>query len=297
LAIGNFDGVHVGHQHIFALARQKAHARGGQAGVLTFDPHPAKVLAPDVAPPLICPLERRLELIAACGIDLVVVEPFDRALAALSPEAFMGDVLCGALGARDIVVGPDFTFGRGRAGTVDTLRTAGAACGFSVTVAPQVTASGLVASSSKIRELVLEGRVGGAARLLGRNFELSGEVVRGAGRGRSIGIPTANVQTKNELLPRGGVYAGYVRIDQERSQAAINVGTNPTFTRGDALSIEAHLLDWQGDLYGRTVTVELVERLRPEQRFSDAAELVAQIRRDILSARELLKSPKRGEHG
>jgi riboflavin kinase/FMN adenylyltransferase len=285
VAIGNFDGVHVGHQRIFELCVAKARAAGGEACVLTFEPHPAKVLAPEVAPPLITTAERKLELIAGCGIDLCVAEPFDRAFAAHSPAEFVDEILVQSLAAREIVVGSDFTYGQKRAGTVDTLRADGR---FGVTVVDKVTVDGLVASSSKIRELVLEGRVEGAARLLGRPFELAGDVVRGAGRGRTIGIPTANVRTKNELLPRGGVYAGYARVDAERHRCVVNVGTNPTFTTGDVLSIEAHLLDFDRDLYGNTLVIEFAVRLRPEARFPNVEALVAQIKHDIEQARVLL---------
>jgi riboflavin kinase / FMN adenylyltransferase len=290
VAIGNFDGVHVGHQRIFAICLAKARAaRPGTACVLTFDPHPAKVLAPEMAPPLITTTARKLELIAACGIELCVLESFDRALAARSPADFVDEILVRSLAAREIVVGSDFTYGHGRAGTVETLCADGR---FGVTVVDKVTVDGLVASSSKIRELVLEGRVEGAARLLGRPFELGGEVVRGAGRGRAIGIPTANLRTANELLPRSGVYAGFARLASERRRAVINVGTNPTFTTGDALSIEAHVLDYDSELYGRELVLEFVARLRAEARFPNAQALVAQIGHDVEQARDLLA--KRG---
>jgi riboflavin kinase/FMN adenylyltransferase len=292
LAIGNFDGVHVGHQRIFELVVRKARAASGTACVLTFDPHPAKVLAPEWAPPLIVPPARKLELIAACGIDLACVQPFDARLAALEPATFTADVLVRALGVRDIVVGSDFTYGRARAGTIETLREAGTSHGFSVTVVEKVTVAGLVASSSKVRELVLEGRVDGAARLLGRPFELSGPVVRGAGRGRSLGIPTANVATRNELLPKNGVYAGWVRHDGTNLPSAINIGTNPTFTESAQISCEAHVLDFEGDLYDRDVTIEFATRLRDEQRFDSPAALVTQIGRDIAEARDLLNRKK-----
>jgi riboflavin kinase/FMN adenylyltransferase len=289
LAIGNFDGVHVGHQQLFRLTVDKARRRGAEACVLTFDPHPARVLAPQWAPPLIVPLTRRLELIAGCGIDLCVVEPFDQAFAAQPPEAFVQDILVSALQVREVVVGYDFTYGQKRQGTAEALRAAGRSQGFEVTVLDKVTVDGLPASSSKVRELVLEGHVDGAARLLGRPFELGGEVVRGAGRGRTLGIPTANLRTDYELLPRGGVYAGYARLsDGSRPQAVINVGTNPTFSQGDALSIEAHLLDWEGDLYGQRLVIELWARLRPEERFPGVEALLAQIRRDIAVAKSLL---------
>ncbi|HJZ86807.1 MAG TPA: bifunctional riboflavin kinase/FAD synthetase [Polyangia bacterium] len=298
VAIGNFDGVHVGHQHIFRLVAAQARARRGTACVLTFEPHPARVLAPELAPPLIVPLSRKLELIAACGIDLCVVEPFDLAFAARPPDAFVDEILARALSAREVVVGQDFTYGRGRAGTVETLRAAGPTHGFALTAVDKVTVGGLVASSSKVRELVLEGKVDGAARLLGRPFELCGPAIRGAGRGRTIGVPTANLQTEYELLPRQGVYAGWVRLPDARGRhgAAINIGFNPTFSQNDALSVEAHILDWNGDLYGQRITIEFAARLRGEERFPNAQALVAQIERDIEKTRVIL-ARQGGDHG
>jgi riboflavin kinase/FMN adenylyltransferase len=291
VAIGNFDGVHVGHQRIFAITCEKARAKGGEACVLTFDPHPAKVLAAELAPPLILPLERRLELVAEQGIDLVLVEKFDRTFAAQPADAFVDEILVMALRAKEIVVGEDFTYGRGRAGNVETLAAAGRARGFGVTVVEKVTVGGLVASSSKIRELVLEGRVEGAAQLLGRPFELSGEVVRGAGRGRTIGVPTANLKTTGELTPKLGVYAGRLFSAGKAWDAVVNIGVNPTFTAGDTVSVESHMLDFNGDLYGASVRLELTFRVRAEQRFPNAESLVAQIKQDIASARRLLSTP------
>jgi riboflavin kinase/FMN adenylyltransferase len=287
VAIGNFDGVHRGHAHIFAEARRRAHAHGGEAVVLTFDPHPAKVLAPAFAPPLITPLARKLELIALSGMDAVVVEPFDRNFAAHSAEAFAREVLAAGLGATHVVVGYDFTFGAKRSGNVELLTELGRGLGFGVTVVPPVSVDGIVCSSTKVREFVLEGRVDGAALLLGRPPEVEGEVVRGAGRGRTIGVPTANVRPDTELLPKNGVYAGWgERLrDGTRWGAAINVGTNPTFVSGQAISVEAHLLDCDSDLYGEQLRLGFVRRLRDEERFPSREALVAQIGRDIEQAR------------
>lgn len=284
-AIGNFDGVHLGHRRLVETARSLAAPRGAQTAVLTFDPHPARLFAPELAPPLIVPLARRIELLGEAGVDLVVVEPFTPDFAAISAEDFVARVLGRDLGARDVVVGGDFSFGRGRAGDASQLERLAAASGLGVVVLPQVTAHGLVCSSTKIREFVLEGRVDGAALLLGRPFEIDGEVVRGAGRGRGIGFPTANLRPEGELLPKGGVYAGRARrLDAPGGwpvRAAINVGTNPTFVEQGGLSIEAHLLDFDGDLYGGRVRLELVRRLRDERRFPDAAALAAQIEDDV----------------
>ena len=289
VAIGNFDGVHRGHAHIFQQARGLAASLDGESVVLTFDPHPAKVLAPAYAPPLITPLSRKLELIAAEGVDVAVVEPFDRAFAALTPDAFVKEVLADGLGARHVVVGYDFTFGAKRSGTVQLLADLGPRHGFGVTVVPPVSVEGIVCSSTKVREFVLEGRVDGAALVLGRAPEVEGEVVRGDGRGRTIGVPTANVRPATELMPKNGVYAGWaLRIsDKKRWTAAINVGTNPTFVEGQTARVEAHLLDCDEDLYGQQLRVGFVARLRDEERFASKDALVAQIHKDIEATRRI----------
>jgi riboflavin kinase/FMN adenylyltransferase len=289
VAMGNFDGVHRGHQAILALVREQAAAQAGESVIFTFEPHPVKVLAPEMAPALITTYSRKLELIAECGIDVAVVQPFDLALAAMSADQFIREALVGALGARAVVVGYNFSFGHGRSGTPEMLRAAGAELGFAVTVVTPLSFDGLVTSSTKVREFVLEGRVDAATRVLGREFELSGTIVRGAGRGRTIGVPTANLQPEEELLPRGGVYVGHVRRRGTRLPAVINVCINPTFVQGGAQTIEAHIIDFDEDLYGERLTFEFHQRLRAEKRFSGVAELVAQIRADIEQGREVLR--------
>jgi len=284
VALGNFDGVHVGHQALLARVRQRSGA--GEAVVFTFEPHPAKVLAPSLAPPLLTSPARKLELLAAAGIDACIVEPFTRELAALSPDQFH-DILLRNVGARHLVVGYDFSYGRGRSGTTDSLAKACASAGVGIDVIEPVAVDGLVASSTKIREFVEEGNMPGAAVLLGRPFEAEGTVVRGAGRGRTIGIPTANVATVAELLPPTGVYAVWLedRATGERRPGAANLGVNPTFQDQGSLSLEVHVLDFDGDLYGHQVRVQFAERLRGEKKFAGPAELVAQIREDIDRAR------------
>jgi riboflavin kinase/FMN adenylyltransferase len=291
VAIGNFDGVHRGHAFIFGEARRLAQLGGGEAAVLTFDPHPAKVLAPAWAPPLITTLERKLELIAACGIDAAVVQPFDRAFASHTPAQFLDEVLVGGLGAAQVVVGHDFTFGAHRSGTVETLRADGR---FAVTVVPPICVDDMVCSSTKVREFVLEGRVDGAAVLLGRPHEVEGEVVRGDGRGRTIGVPTANLKADTELIPKNGVYAGWAQVGGARFIAAINVGTNPTFVADRPVVVEAHLLDCDLDLYGQRLRLGFVERLRAEERFPSKEALVAQIANDVQRTRALAQTWQRG---
>ena len=292
VAIGNFDGVHLGHQALFAQARKRS-----PSVALTFEPHPARVLAPQYAPPLICVPERKRELIAGCGISNLIEQPFTREFASLAPDAFVSLLL--ETGATEIVVGHDFTYGKGRAGSVDTLRAALERGGARLAVVPPVSVDGMVCSSTKVREFVLEGRVEAAAKLLGRPFDLSGEVVRGAGRGRKLGWSTANIRTANELLPEVGVYAvrGRLLPGGAAIAGAANLGLNPTF-RSDAalagaagrppLSLEVHLIDFARDIYGETLRVEFVERLREERRFPGIDALKAQIADDVRRAKILL---------
>ncbi|MEO5767116.1 MAG: bifunctional riboflavin kinase/FAD synthetase [Polyangia bacterium] len=306
VAIGNFDGVHRGHQTLVATARRLADANGGDVVVLTFDPHPARLLAPALAPPLIVSLERRAELLGEAGADIVVVEPFTREFAAVEAEAFATDVLRGDLRASNVVVGYDFSFGKGRKGDTTMLEALGARVGFGVSVVRRIAVHGLTCSSTKVREFVLEGRVEGAEVLLGRPFELTGLVTRGAGRGRGIGFPTANLVPDAELIPKAGIYAARARVlplavevsippsglpEEVAGQSwacALSIGANPTFVADGGITIEAHLLDFEGDLYGRRMRVELVQRLRDEHRFDSVEALVTQIRADVARTRELV---------
>jgi riboflavin kinase/FMN adenylyltransferase len=292
VAIGNFDGVHLGHRALLEEALRITRASGGEAVALTFDPHPARFFAPSLAPPMLTPLHRRIELLQEAGAEVVLVEPFTAELASMPAEGFVERVLAKDLGARHVVVGADFSFGKDRQGNTDLLASAGRRFGIGVSVVPQVTANGLVCSSTKIREFVLEGRVEGASLLLGRPFEIDGHVVRGAGRGRTLGVPTINLACEGEILPRPGVYAGRARRiegDPTRFAAAISIGNNPTFTKpGDPeLFIEAHLLDFAGDLYDAHMRLAFVARLREQRRYADVGELVAAIQGDIARTREI----------
>ena len=323
LAIGNFDGVHLGHRGLFDAAKASARKLGGPSSVLTFEPHPARLLAPEYAPPLISSPARKRELLAEAGVEELVVQPFDRAFAGTEPERFVD--LLAATGACEVVVGHDFTYGRERAGTVDTLRASLAGRGLRLHVVAPIRVHGLVVSSTKIREFTLEGRVEAAAQLLGRPFDLEGDVVRGAGRGRKLGWPTANIRTEAELLPAVGVYAVRARLIESSTTTstptptptstsdptstttyvpptlgppmpgAANLGLNPTFrddahagSRREPLMLEVHLLDLDQDLYGRSLRVEFVHRLRDERRFPNVEALKEQIARDVAAARGLL---------
>jgi len=295
IVIGNLDGVHRGHQALIETARRLADNTGGEVVALTFDPHPARLFAPALAPPLIVSLERRAELLGEAGVDVVVVEPFTPAFASIEAEAFGSDVLGRDLRAAHVVVGYDFSFGKGRRGDTAMLGALGERHGFGVSIVRRVSIHGLTCSSTKVREFVLEGRVEGAAVLMGRPFEITGEVVRGAGRGRGIGYPTANVRAEAELLPKPGIYAARAQVlDADGAiasvrPAALSVGTNPTFVAGGGLTVEAYLLDFDADLYGRRLRLQLIERLRDELRFESIDALTAQIAADVARTRDLVK--------
>lgn len=289
---GNHDGVHVGHIALLQRARALAEVRGARVVALTFDPHPLAFLAPERAPEPLTTIERRVELLRAAGADEVVVARFDASYAGLSAEAWVDGELRERLGACAVVLGADFRFGRGRAGTPSFLREYGATRGLEVV---EVDAIGggthERVSSTAIRAALREGDVALAATLLTRPHTCTGEVVEGHKRGRTIGVPTANLAPPREMLPRDGVYA--VRVDVlgepavgREAAGVANLGVRPTFAAGR--SLEVHLLDFEGDLYGRTVRVAFVDRLRDEQRFAGVDALVAQIHRDIAEARARL---------
>lgn len=288
---GNFDGVHLGHQALVAAAVARARETGGLAVVLTFDPHPARVLAPDLAPSALMTPAQKAEILAGLGVDRLAVLPFDGRVARMEPRAFVREVVSGALGARHLVVGESFRFGRGRAGDVELLRTLGESLGFTLEALPPVMERGRPVSSSRVRDELARGEVQAARRLLGRPSFLDGVVVRGDGRGRTIGVPTANLEPDNELLPARGVYAARCRVPSGLAHAAVvNIGERPTFGGGRVV-VEAHLLDFEGDLYGARIRLEFHERLRGEQRFAGQEALVARILQDVAEARALLPGP------
>lgn len=295
VAIGNFDGVHRGHQALLEEARARARRRGGPSAVLTFAPHPARLFAPAKAPPLIMSLERRLDLFAEAGIDVAIVEAFTPAFAAIEADEFVRRVLAQDLAAGDLVVGYDFSFGRGRTGNVARLAERGAELGLGVAVIPPVTIDGIPCSSTRVRELCAEGDVRRAATLLSRPVELEGRVVRGAARGRTLGFPTANVVPEGELVPKLGIYAARTRLLDGPGagsvhQTALSIGRNTTFTgpgTGAPVSVEAYLLDFEGDLYDRRVRLEILDLLRDEQRFESIDALIAQITADVARIRAL----------
>jgi riboflavin kinase/FMN adenylyltransferase len=295
VTIGNFDGVHRGHQALIQAAARRAGEQGGRTVVLTLDPHPARLLDPEGAPATLTTLDQKSELLGGLGVDVFVVLPFTAELARLSGEEFVGGVLVEALGARSVVVGEDFRFGHRRRGDVSLLEELGGRHGFGVEALPPVLHEGLPVSSSRVRDVLARGQVEEARALLGRSFFIDGRVVEGERRGRTLGFPTANLATPNETLPLGGVYAARCRVPRGRwVPAVVNIGRRPTFG-GNGVSVEAHLLDFEADLYGAELRIEFVGRLREERRFDGPEALVAQIGEDVSRARALVaEAPGKG---
>ena len=290
VTIGNFDGVHRGHLALVDRATAEAARLGVPTVALTFDPHPAAVLRPDAVPPMLQSLESRMATLRAHGCDRVEVLTFDAALAALTPQAFVEELLVGRLGARSVVVGANFRFGAGAAGDVEALRELGAELGFAVEAVGLVDAGDGPVSSSALRALLAAGDLEAVTRGLGRPYVLDGEVVRGEGRGRTIGVPTANVAVDPaRALPADGVYAcRAVTSGEEWVPAVVNVGWRPTFD-GTTRTVEAHLMvDDDPDLYGAHLELTFIARVRGEERFDGPEALVARIAEDVVVARRLL---------
>ena len=294
LTTGAFDGVHLGHQTVIKEVKRRAAERGVESVVVTFDVHPAVVVRPDSAPKILTRLPRKLELIESLGVDVVFVIEFDEARASTSAEAFVREIFVDRLGAKDILVGSAFNFGKGREGTVEFLKSQGLAYGFSVEGLELIKASEDATepvSSTAVRRALIGGEVETAAAMLGRPFEIHGTVVHGDQRGRTIGFPTANVVLPNEMArPANGVYAcRYTTPDGVVHPAAVNVGVRPTFYESaDAAVLEAHLLDFSGDLYGQLARVQFVQFLRSERRFNGIDELRDQLDLDTIEAKNAL---------
>lgn len=295
MTVGNFDGVHRGHQALVAAVRRSAEAEGGASVVLTFDPHPSRVLSPERAPSALMTIDQKAEILGGMGIERLAVLPFTTAFAAKSAADFAREVLSQAIGARAVIVGSSFRFGHGREGDPARLAELGESLGFRVETVGPVPHDGAPISSTRIREALARGAVEAARDQLGRRFFLDGVVSHGDGRGRSIGFPTANVEPENETVPGNGVYACWCRcLDEPASAlrpAVVNIGRRPTFGGGGVV-VEAHLFDFDGDLYGRRLRLEMEHRLRDERVFPGVDALRAQIAADAAEARRLLVNPE-----
>jgi len=287
LTIGNFDGVHKGHMVLFNKVKERAKATDGQAAVMTFEPHPIRVMKPGNGPPLITPLKEKLDLIAETGVDVIFCIPFTRDFAAISARGFVEDILLKKIGIREIVVGYDYTFGHDRLGDISLLKELGGELGFKVHIVEPVYIDRRLVSSTSIRQLVREGEFSLAEAFLGRHYQISGTVIKGENRGgRLLGFPTANLKVVDELIPRMGVYAVTVQVEGKTYNGVTNIGTNPTFGE-HGLSVETHLLDFSGDLVGKTIRINFLQRLRDEKTFKSVKELSDQIAEDIRIAKEV----------
>lgn len=288
VTIGNFDGVHKGHQKLLSTVRDTARSRKLLSVVVTFDPHPLRVLLAKKTPPFITLTSQKLELIAGLGIELALVLEFNREMAALTPEEFIRRYLVEDLSMKELVVGYDYAMGKGRSGDFTLLSELGRKMGYNARQLDPVIMEGAIVSSTRIRDLVEAGDVWDVLPLLGRFYQVSGTVIKGRDRGgKLLGFPTANLQLTDELFPKPGVYAIWVEAKGEILPAVANIGYNPTFGN-DAISVEAHILDYSGDLYGQSLWVHFVQRIRSERKFSGIEELKARIGRDIELARRIL---------
>jgi riboflavin kinase / FMN adenylyltransferase len=285
LAIGNFDGVHAGHQALIQTARAEAARHSdARAGVMIFEPHPRRFFQPDTPHFQLTPLALKLDLLARYGVDMAVILPFDAAFSSLTADAYIEQVLVAGLGIRHVMVGYDFHFGKGRSGGPAILAAAGRALGFDVTIIDPVKTGTTVASSSAIRAALTSGDVAGAAAMLGHWWRVCGTVTGGAKRGTGMGYPTANMALPSGTTLGHGIYAARVYVGDDVHAGAAYLGTRPTFDDGTAV-LETFLLDFDGDLYGQTIAVEFIARLRGDAKFADMPDLVAQMDRDVASAR------------
>ena len=289
VTIGNFDGVHLGHVPILKKLIEEAHKENRKAVVITFDPHPKKVLRPDIRPfYLITSIEEKIKLLEVIGVDGLILIPFDLNFSKMTAESFVCDILWDKLHIRKIFVGHDYSFGKSKTGNKIFLAEFGKKLGFEVDIINAIKLDEETISSTRLRHLILEGDVKTAAKVLGRPYNVSGIVVPGKKRGSILGIPTANIKPEKELIPAQGVYAVIAHLEKDRHQGVLNIGFNPTFSDTE-LSVEVYLLDFSGDIYGKKVDVLFIERIRDEVKFENSEQLVKQIRKDIDEARAILK--------
>ncbi len=291
ITIGNFDGVHIGHQALFYEVIEKADVIGGTSIAMTFEPHPIRVLKENNHPPLITLYEQKVELIAKSGIDVLICVPFTREFAALSPREFVEDILIRQIGMTIIVVGKDYAFGKNREGNIDQLRTFAELFDFEVILADwiqEANNSSKRISSTKIRELVTSGHVSEVQKSLGRYYQIRGVVATGRNRGgRLLGFPTANINLHDELCPKTGVYAVTVEFRDTKYKGVANIGYSPTFD-DHVFTVEVHILDFDENIYGQNIRVNFISHIRDEKKFANISELSEQIKRDVEKTQEIL---------
>ena len=291
ITIGNFDGVHIGHQALFHEVVEKADAIDGTSIAMTFEPHPMRVLKKNNHPPLITLYEQKEELIKRAGIDVLICIPFTREFASLSAEAFIKDLLVAKIGMQAIIVGEDYTFGKNREGNLTVLKSYASQIGYEVVVGDWIKAGQNLPdriSSTRIRELVMAGEVEPACKMLGRHYQIRGSVVKGRDRGgKLLGIPTANLKLQDELCPKTGIYAVTVDYRNRLYKGVANIGYSPTFEDNE-FTVEVHLLKFNTDIYGEKIRINFIERIRDEKKFAGISELTAQINQDIETAHKIL---------
>ena len=291
ITIGNFDGVHIGHQALFHQVIEKARALQGTSIVMTFEPHPARVLKQNNHPPLITLYEQKIELIEKAGIDILICIHFTREFASIPAKEFIEKILVDRIGTKAVVVGKDYTFGKNREGNLDLLKTYGKRIGFEVIVVREIQMSNNSEdkiSSTRIRELISDGKVAESQKLLGRHYQIRGTVMTGRDRGgRLLGFPTANINLYDELSPKTGVYAVTVECKGSKYKGVANIGYSPTFD-DRIFTVEAHILDFNDDIYGQKIRVNFIKRLRDEKKFLNISELSKQIKKDIDKARDII---------
>jgi riboflavin kinase/FMN adenylyltransferase len=284
LTLGVFDGLHLGHQLIMKTVVERARAVGATPTVITFEPHPRAVLHPESAPPLLQTFDQKIEALGVLGIEQTIIIHFDQAFSQIRAEDFLRDVVVSRLHAKEVFLGCGFAFGNNREGNIDLLRQVSHQLGFFADEVAEVRLRGRRISSSRIRDLLLQGRVNFARRMLGRPYGVEGPVLHGAERGARIGFATANIQPHNRVIPKGGVYVTATLIDGQWRRSVTNIGTRPTFETALEPSVETHVMNWSGDLYGDVVRVRFLHRLRAEKKFGSVGELRSQIERDVRRA-------------
>lgn len=286
--IGNFDGVHIGHQQVLKAVKKRAQKLNLPSIVYTFEPHPLKVVAPHKGLLLLTTPEEKIKLIEASGIDYLILAKFTKEFASQHPKKFVANILVKQLRAKEIWVGHDYAFGKGRAGTIEYLRKLGEEFGFKVNVIPAYKKRGAIVSSSKIRKYLIEGKVKEAAAFLGRPYTLSGKIIKGRNIGKHLGFPTANISVHNELIPKDGIYAVRVLLGAKTYKGAANIGFAPTFHLKKR-AVEVHIIGFKKNIYGKKIKIEFIERLRGEKVFKNMRELAIQIRKDVEQIKRILK--------
>jgi riboflavin kinase/FMN adenylyltransferase len=289
ITLGNFDGVHKGHQKIFKKVKDLAQSLNGTSIVYTFNPHPLKVLNSENGPPLITTLIEKLKMMELCEIDIVICENFTKEFAEISPKDFVKEILVEKIGVKEIIIGNDYRFGKGREGDAKYIKKLGEEYGFNVSVIPTITLNETMVRSSVIRNLIKEGDIKKASELLGRNYMIGGEIIEGKKRGKVMGFPTANIKPEKELLPPIGIYAIWAFYQGNIKPAVVNIGYNPTF-QDETLSVEVYILDFNRAIYHHYLEISFVKKIRDEKKFSGPEELALQIKKDVEEAKEILKT-------